>query len=1446
MFSEAQRKRMEENRAAALARFKSRTDSQAPIGLQTTNNQPTYDSQSVASTHSFSKTEISHLGGPLLLIQDRPNNTENFSTYNQKTPYYVGHNQQPYSKNDNHLTNHSIQINENHVPIHLQQNSSLCGPGPISHKNYLMEADRRYPARKKTRTNGDAWVPSGQCNRECEPYYMGKPHSPLNCVKVSLELQAFDRFSALILNPSDAARDILSRLVASVSPLLEASDSSSVLYHVKDYKNVLCFLRDTPGVVLQHIPESTFSIIQKMHHVKCSPQHWVPFMPNHISDAVVDELMQQLPCKLKETLLPFQLEGVKYALRRGGRCLIADEMGVGKTIQAISLAACYSKEGSILITCPASLRLMWAEELERWLPFMSPVDVHLVFGHKTRIPDGAKTPRVVVISYTMLRRLKKHMMARKWALLIVDESHNLRCTRSKVECEETTAILEIAQNIKRIVLLSGTPSLSRPFDIFHQINILSPGLLGRSKYEFAKLYCVSESSTEGQQALWPKARQDWGTGRLELSPHKGIGKKTKVVRYNMKTGKQGKMEFETSANDFSSFGYSTTTEEESTTSEESDSSGEEEMGLILTEPNKVDLLDIPRVEESKLAKILAKDLTEKEKQAYLTMLEDFPRLFIEGYDQITRVTVVQHHINLKEGSFIYPVEDSESRVGLSSSSNPKDVESSTRTNLAGFLTHRCYEKKLKVRRLKDDVLAQLPPKRRQVIRLTLEASDISDAKCLQNTRNKKKKESLCKCGFAPQGCCDCEDEDEGEGGQIDHLPGAGKVDTCAFSYQEIGVAKVRGVCEWLSNHPLLSDDSDDVSRVETDKRVPKILIFGHHLKVLDSLQEMIHTKGLEYVRVDGSTLTTDRQKAVNAFKMENKIKVALIGLTAGGVGLDFSSAQTVVFAELPKSSSELIQAEDRAHRRGQTSAVNVYFFCAKNTSDEMQWQRLSKSLERVSTMTNGSEDAIAGLEVDKVLGNLNKEVTSSQHSSEDKEHRLTKDENSSRDAHSFGMQSKGSAVDKVEAKKDDLAVSTGVELHGHEEVEKIGLKGCIAKDDEVRPGTGNVNNAKKLNGVPHQTSLMFEVSANTGRIHIYTRSDSDGFRPKPLHVNFLPEDLELLNDPSEPKRSRNVLDCFDKSPSNLKCATDFLQQWNSLRPVDQNSLLGRPLQLPLAFELECNKADNGLVKGGSKRRVTPISEISVNMPEDAILRKIILNRHSFKDKHAQQAWSSNDEPLCKLCYSPCLTINAKSPEYFEDLFCRQECYEQFRIKTSQGYIRQELFALEKGVCALCKLDCHALVEKIRPLPHDQRRKHILRQAPQFKDNHRLLEKLVSDAKEGNAWHADHIVAVHQGGGECTLHNMRTLCVICHAKVTIEQNRKRRKSFNRAKNEFQATIEKFIENWCEKRMQATAPQDADVKLQFGDESSEDEGDSDILNIEITGSIYSKKEETKKKS
>lgn len=112
-----------------------------------------------------------------------------------------------------------------------------------------------------------------------------------------------------------------------------------------------------------------------------------------------------------------------------------------------------------------------------------------------------------------------------------------------------------------------------------------------------------------------------------------------------------------------------------------------------------------------------------------------------------------------------------------------------------------------------------------------------------------------------------------------------------------------------------------------------------------------------------------------------------------------------------------------------------------------------------------------------------------------------------------------------------------------------------------------------------------------------------------------------------------------------------------------------------------------------------------------------------------------------------------------------------------GAIRRALFKLERGICQLCKLDCHALVQQLQSIRQgshnwqEKRRLVVKRLAPRLADSKRsatLVEKLISQATEGQAWHADHILAVFEGGGACDMDNLRTLCVACHAEVTRKQ------------------------------------------------------------------------------
>lgn len=105
-------------------------------------------------------------------------------------------------------------------------------------------------------------------------------------------------------------------------------------------------------------------------------------------------------------------------------------------------------------------------------------------------------------------------------------------------------------------------------------------------------------------------------------------------------------------------------------------------------------------------------------------------------------------------------------------------------------------------------------------------------------------------------------------------------------------------------------------------------------------------------------------------------------------------------------------------------------------------------------------------------------------------------------------------------------------------------------------------------------------------------------------------------------------------------------------------------------------------------------------------------------------------------------------------FCADECVHQHSLRTSGSYLRGHIFRRDRGLCALCGLDTRKLWRRIRRWPRKRRR--------QF-----LLEKgFHANCTHGRSlWEADHIVPVVEGGGQCGLENIRTLCIPCHKEVT---------------------------------------------------------------------------------
>lgn len=765
-----------------------------------------------------------------------------------------------------------------------------------------------------------------------------------------------------------------------------------------------------------------------------------------------------------------------------------------------------------------------------------------------------------------------------------------------------------------------------------------------------------------------------------------------------------------------------------------------------------------------------------------------------------------------------------------------------------------------IRRLKEHVLKQLPPKRRQIIRLLLKRSDIISAKAA--------------CGGLVNH--DASERNAAEVINSENIDGSDESGGCCrskkLSYQELGIAKLSGFCEWLSIHPLISE-SDGVAKLDVNHSSQKMIIFAHHLKVLDGVQEFVHEKGVGFVRIDGNTLASDRQNAVLSFQSSNKVKIAIIGITAGGVGLDFSSAQNVVFLELPQSPSLMLQAEDRAHRRGQSNAVNIYIFCAKDTMDETCWQNLNKSLHRVSSITDGKYDAVPEILVERIsyFGKSDKGIRRSSEvqvnlpdsgsvwdsqpfKTDDEENVMLIGSTFQTDDLNLGAVM---VLDNV-TDKDSVANKN---LEGISEIE-IRSSSRVSSSESSEGHEGN-DQSEKENKLCVQTtetndselaqqneadecwsnevySLRFEVSKYTGRIHLYSCIPGKDSRPQPLYENFQPEELESLNLLAANDSKETDFKFLKGNPvSRQHALLSFIKEWNALRPIERRKLRGKTLQLPLRVELcylneSTNHKIGGLLKGGSKRRLTPLGEISHPLPSNAILKKVQLSSsYGQKEKQYTQGWTLMDEPLCKLCQMPCKGSNAKTPVYFEDLFCNLICCEEYRLRTSSRSLRQELFEIEHGVCTICQLDCHQLVRTIKPLSLERRREYIEEVAPNVASQKKLLDKLANDPSEGNAWHADHIVPVYRGGGECKLENMRTLCVACHSNVTAAQRAERCSTREKARKQLEVIMNDIK---CMEEETSTY-----VKGHGHPQMQEEDIVDDLL-VKVPGSAYSRGQST----
>ncbi|CAH0564691.1 unnamed protein product [Brassicogethes aeneus] len=244
-------------------------------------------------------------------------------------------------------------------------------------------------------------------------------------------------------------------------------------FHIKDYEMLI----------------SKLQVLRANLNIDTLPSFVLNCLKRKSTSTIGD--MSKIDSELLTSLMPFQIEGVNFGIDKNGRCLIADDMGLGKTFQALALANYYKTDWPLLIVTTASMTSVWEETIHRYLPSVSILSTQYMVTGKDYIGEA----KILIVSHDMMSRALDRLLDRNFGVIIIDESHVLK--NFKAKCSKSAA--QLAKKAKRVVLLSGTPALSRPCELFTQLALLDEKFFGNF-FAYSKRYCDGKTTNFGWDA----------------------------------------------------------------------------------------------------------------------------------------------------------------------------------------------------------------------------------------------------------------------------------------------------------------------------------------------------------------------------------------------------------------------------------------------------------------------------------------------------------------------------------------------------------------------------------------------------------------------------------------------------------------------------------------------------------------------------------------------------------------------------------------------------------------------------------------------------------------------------------------------------------------------------------------------------------------------------------
>lgn len=168
-------------------------------------------------------------------------------------------------------------------------------------------------------------------------------------------------------------------------------------------------------------------------------------------------------------------------------------MGVGKTVQSLACSLEYLSDYPMLVICPSALKTVWLQEIGKWLKDVFHKHQVIMLHHGKNLPLIAGIHvKIIIASYEIATSCIKSL--HDCQIVICDEAHYLKNSST----HRSEVLVPYLMSRKRVLMLTGTPALAEPKELFNILHILRPDIYVH-EHEYCNRYCLMRRNTWSRQ-----------------------------------------------------------------------------------------------------------------------------------------------------------------------------------------------------------------------------------------------------------------------------------------------------------------------------------------------------------------------------------------------------------------------------------------------------------------------------------------------------------------------------------------------------------------------------------------------------------------------------------------------------------------------------------------------------------------------------------------------------------------------------------------------------------------------------------------------------------------------------------------------------------------------------------------------------------------------------------